>query len=135
MTRPPCYEVMGGTLRRSKYVGFLLIGVGVIVMMGAAILPVSPTATRYGPFRVDIGGDNCGPAGVVVAREANDVCRAAARKRLLSTTPVALLIVALGMAMFAGGDAPHHSRVQVRTAPVRRRSSLRSPGSRRYKPG
>lgn len=104
-------------------------------MVGAAILPVSPASARYGPFRVDIRGDNCGPAGVVVTREANDECRAAARRRLLSTTPVALLVIALGMALFAGGDEPHHSRVVVRTARVRRRSGLRSPGSRRYKPG
>jgi hypothetical protein len=122
-------------LRRSKYVGFLAIGVGAMIMVGAAILPVSPASTRYGPFRVDIGGDNCGPAGVVVTREVNDECRMAARKRLLSTAPVALLIVALGMVLFAGGDEPHRSRVVVRKGAVTPRSGSRSPGSRRYKPG
>jgi|GEM_PF-7027853 hypothetical protein len=135
MRGQPCYEVPGGPLRRSKYVGFLAIGIGAMIMVGAAILPVSPATQRYGPFRVDIRGDNCGPAGVVVTREANDECRAAARKRLLSTTPIALLIIALGMALFAGGDDSNHSRVVVRTAPVKRRSGFRSPGSRRYKPG
>ena len=104
-------------------------------MVGAAILPVSPASQRLGPFRIDIRGDNCGPAGVVVTREANDECRLAARKRLLSTTPVALLIIALGMALFAGGDEPHHSRVVVGTGRVRRRAAFRSPGSRGNKPG
>lgn len=122
-------------MRTSKYIGFLAIGVGAMIIVGAAILPVSPLPQRYGPFKVDIGGDTCGPAGVVVAREANDVCRLAARKRLLSTTAVGLVVVAVGMALFAGGDEPHGSRVVVRTRRVRRRSASRSPGSRRYTPG
>lgn len=104
-------------------------------MVGAAVLPVSPAIHRYGPFRIDIRGDNCGPAGLVVTRDTNDECRAAARKRLLSTTPIALLIIALGMALFAGADDADHSRVVVRTAPVRRRSGLRHPGRRRSGPG
>lgn len=122
-------------MRRSKYVGFLAIGIGVMIMVGAAVLPVSPAIHRYGPFRIDIRGDNCGPAGLVVTRDTNDECRAAARKRLLSTTPIALLIIALGMALFAGADDADHSRVVVRTAPVRRRSGLRHPGRRRSGPG
>ncbi len=130
---------MGVHLRTSKYVGFLTIGLGALIVVGAAILPVSPATERFGPFRVDIRGDNCGPAGVVAVQEAGTECGTAARKRLLSTSAVGLLTVALGMALFAGGDGTDHSRIDVRNRRVRRRSSLRSlvrsPGSRRYKPG
>ena len=106
-----------------------------MMMVGAAILPVSPATHRYGPFHIDIQGDNCGAAGVVVTREVNDECRLAARKRLLSVAPISLLIIALGMALFAGGDEPHRSRVVVNGARVRRGAGSRSPGSRRYRPG
>ncbi len=126
---------MGVPLRTSKYVGFLAIGLGALLVVGAAVLPVSPATERFGPFEVDIGGDNCGPAGVAAAREADSECRTAARRRLLSTSAIGLLAVALGMALFAGGDGTDHSRIEVRSARVRRRSLGRSPGSRRYRPG
>ncbi len=122
-------------MRTSKYVGFLAIGLGALLVVGAALLPVSPATQRFGPFRVDIRGDNCGPAGVVAVRKADTECGLAARKRLLSTSAVGLLTVALGMALFAGGDGADHSRIDVRTARLRRRSLVRSPGSRRCTPG
>ncbi len=130
---------MGVLLRTSKYVGFFAIALGALLVVGAAVLPVSPATERFGPFRIDIRGDNCGPAGVVVVRKSNPECETAARKRLLSTSAIGLLTVAVGMAMFAGGDGTDHSRIAVPARRVRRRSSLRSPvrspGSRRYKPG
>jgi hypothetical protein len=126
--------VDGGQLRTSKYVGFLLIGLGILLMVGAAVLPVSPATQRLGPFRVNIRDDSCGPAGRVAVRPNDSECRVAARTRLLSTTGFGLLIVAAGMALFAGGDEPRGSRVLV-SPRVKRRSWLRSPGSRRYKPG
>ena len=123
-------------MRTSKYVGFLAIGLGALLMVGAAILPVSPATQRLGPFRVDIRQeDNCGPALTVAARDAATDCRTAARKRLLATSGVGLLIVALGMALFVGEELPHRSRVDVPTPRLRRRVLLRSPGSRRYRPG
>ena len=122
-------------MRRSKNVGFAIICLGVVLMVSAAVLPVSPATQRFGPFRVDIRGDNCGPAAYVAFREANSVCRADAQRRLLTTTVVGLLVVALGMAMFAGGDDPGGSRIDVASPRVRRRGMSRSPGSRRYRPG
>ena len=122
-------------MRTSKYVGFLGIALGALLVVGAAVLPVSPSTERFGPLRVDIRGDSCGPAGAVAVREANTECRTAARKRLLATSAVGLLVVALGMALFAGGDGSDHSRIAVRTKRVRRPSLVRSPGSRRYRPG
>ena len=108
----------------------------------AAVLPVSPATQRLGPFRVDIRGDNCGPAGYVAFRDqreevltpTDNVCREAAHRRLLTTTGIGILIVALGMALYAGGDERRGSRVDVNVPRVRR-AALRSPGSRRYKPG
>ena len=121
-------------MRTSKYVGFLGIGLGVLLVVGAAVLPVSPSTQRFGPFRVDITGDNCGPAGIVAAHDTNPVCVSAARHRLLSTSAVGLLMVAFGMALFTGGDGDH-SRVAVPNRRLRRRRLARSPGSRRYTPG
>ena len=125
----------GGTLRTSKYVGFLAIGLGTLLIVGAAILPVSPASQRLGPFRIQVRGDNCGPAGLVAVRPANTECRLAARKRVLVTTAFGLLAIAAGTALFAGGDDPHGSRIQVPTRRVRRQSAVRSRGSRRYRPG
>ncbi|MDQ4068804.1 MAG: hypothetical protein M3203_04930 [Actinomycetota bacterium] len=122
-------------MRTSKYVGFLGIGMGALLVVGAALLPVSPATQRFGPFRIDIRGDNCGPAAVVAFRNADTECGLAARKRLLSTSAVGLLVVAFGMALFAGGDGSDHSRIAAPAPRVRRRSPARSPGSRRYRPG
>ena len=121
-------------MRTSKYVGFLAIGLGALLVVGAAVLPVSPVTERFGPFRIDIGGENCGPAVMVVGHAHNADCVLAARHRLLSTTAVGLLAVAFGMALFAGGDGGH-SRVAVPTRRVKRRRPARNPGSRRYTPG
>ena len=124
-------------MRRSKSAGFLAIGLGILIIIGAAVLPVSPATERLGPFHVNLRGDNCGPAGWVVFRQPDTECGTTAYKRLLATTPIGLLVVALGMAMFAGGDERRGSRVE---APVRRvsrggRARGRSRGSRRYMPG
>ncbi|MDQ3898057.1 MAG: hypothetical protein M3326_12600 [Actinomycetota bacterium] len=122
-------------MRTSKYVGFLGIGLGALLVVGAAVLPISPSTERFGPFRIGVGADNCGPAGVVAVRTPDTECGAAARRRLLSTSAVGLLVVALGMALFAGDDGSDHSRVDVRSRRVKRRSPAGSPGSRRYRPG
>lgn len=121
-------------MRRSKYVGFLVISLGIILMVGAAVLPVSPASERFGPFRIDIRGDSCGPAGYVVYRGGSEVCESAAKRRLLSTTGIGLLVVALGMALFAGPSERGGSMVVV-SPRVKARRPLRSPGSRRYRPG
>ena len=122
-------------MRRSKAIGFGIIFLAILFMIGAAVLPVSPATQRFGPFKVDIRGDNCGPAGYVLYDEGNSVCKEAAQKRLVATSGVGLLFVAFGMALFAGGDAPHGSRIQVGPPKVSRRSALRSPSSKRYTPG
>ncbi len=104
-------------------------------MAGAAVLPVSPATEHLGPFRVDIRGDNCGPAGYVLYDEGNSICKEAAKKRLLSTSGVGLLVLAFGMALYAGGDSPRGSRIQMGPPRVSRREARRSRGSRRYRPG
>jgi hypothetical protein len=124
-------------LRRSKSAGFLVIALGILIIIGAAVLPVSPATERLGPFHVNLRSDNCGPAGWVAFREPDTECGTTAYKRLLATTPIGLLAVALGMAMFAGGDERRGSRVDP---PPRRVSPGgpargRSRGSRRYMPG
>ncbi len=122
-------------MRRSKHLGFAAICLGALLVIFPAVLPVSPATQRLGPFRVDIRGDSCGPAGYVAVRDASSsVCREAAQRRVLATTGIGLLVVALGMTLYAGGDDPRGSRVDV-VVPRVRRSSFRSPGSRRYKPG
>jgi hypothetical protein len=135
MTRPPFNGVDGGNLRISKYVGFLGMGLGTLLIVGAAILPVSPASQRLGPFRIDIQGENCGPAALVAVDDPNTDCQLAARKRVVITTAVGLLVVAAGMALFVGSDGPRGSRIQVPTRTVKRQPALRNPGSRRYRPG
>jgi hypothetical protein len=126
---------MEGHLRRSKHVGFAAICLGILLIAFPAVLPVSPATQRLGPFRVDIRGDNCGPAGYVAVRdESNSVCREAAHRRLLITTGIGLLIVAFGMVLYSGGDDPRGSRIAV-GSPRISRPGPRSRGSRRYRPG
>lgn len=122
-------------MRKTKAIGFLLISLGILGIVGAAILPVSPATQRLGPFRVDIRGDNCGPAGYVVYEKGSQICKEAAQKRLVAVSVVGLLVVALGMAMFAGGDEPHGSRVRMGPPKVSRRAARRNRGSTRYMPG
>ncbi len=122
-------------MRKSKNVGFAIVCLGIVLMVGAAVLPISPATQRFGPFRVDIRGDNCGPAGYVAFRATNAACRQDAQRRLLVTTGIGVLIVALGMAIFAGGDDPTGSRIGVPAPRVSRRAMSRSRGSRRYRPG
>lgn len=135
MMRATGHGVMGVALRKSKYVGFLAIAFGFLLVVVAAVLPVSPANQRFGPFRVDVRGDNCGPAAVVASGDANGVCKSAAQKRLVVASGVGLLVVAFGMALFAGGDDPHGSRIVVGTQRPKRRWLSHSPGNRRYKPG
>ena len=126
---------MGVLLRTSKYVGFFAICLGALLVVAAAVLPVSPATERFGPFRVDLRRESCGPAAVAAVDKAGTDCGTAARKRLLATSAIGLLTVAFGMALFAGGDGSDHSRIGVKTRRLRRRSSVRSlvrsPGSRR----
>lgn len=122
-------------MRRSKAIGFLLISLGILAVVGAAVLPVSPATQQFGPFRVDIRGDNCGPAGYVVYEKGSTICKEAAQKRLIAVSVASLLVVGLGMALFAGGDEPHGSRVRLGPPKVSRREARRSRGSRRYMPG
>ncbi len=132
---PPCNGVMEGHLRTSKYVGFLALGFGITLIMASAVLPVSPASERFGPFRVNVRGDSCGPAVVVAFdRAENSECRTAAQHRLLATTAVGLMVVALGMALYAGGDERSGSRIKVPTTRVKRHA-FRYPGGRNYRHG
>jgi hypothetical protein len=136
MTRPTCNRSDGGHLRTSKYVGFFGICLGIAIIVSAAVLPVSPATQRFGPFRVDIRGDNCGPAAKVAFRNpgANELCKEAAQRRMWAASFIAVVVFAFGMALFAGGDERRGSMVEV-TTPRISRTPPRSPGSRRYRPG
>ena len=110
------------------YVAVLAIGLGLLLVVGAAVLPVSATTERFGPFRVDLGTDNCGSAVYVTFHRPGTDCGRAGERRLLSTTPIGLLLVALGMAVCAGGDTPRRSRIDVPTPRARRRPPARHTG-------
>lgn len=114
-----------------------MICLGILSIVGAGVLPVGPATQRFGPFRADFRSDNCGPAVLVAFKQqGNSECTTAAKKRLVAASSVGLLVVAFGMALFAGGDEPHRSRiVALPVRRVKRRSLLRSRGSRRYMPG
>lgn len=104
------------------------------MFIGAAVMPVSPATEGFGPYRIDVGNNDCGPAiGVVVGHTANSDCRIAAHKRLLAAGASGLVVVALGMALYAGPEERRGTRVRVGTPRVRR-SILRSRDSRRYTP-
>jgi hypothetical protein len=122
-------------LRRGKYAGFLVLSLGALLIIGAAVLPVGPATQRLEPFHVDLGRDNCGPALYVAFHRPGTDCGTAAARRLEASTPIGLLVLALGMAMFAGGDEGRGSRVQVGSPRSRRRPRGRAPGRGRYLPG
>jgi hypothetical protein len=114
----------------------MVIAMGLLIVVAAAVLPVSPATQRFGPFKVDIRNDNCGPAGLVAFdRDANSVCRSAAQRRMLAASAVGIIVLALGMALFAGPEQRRGSRIQVTTPHVRRGPVLHNPGSRRYRHG
>jgi hypothetical protein len=121
-------------LRRGKYAGFLVLSLGALLIIGAAVMPVGQATERLGPFRLDFASDNCGPAVYVAFHRPDTDCGTAAAKRLEASTPIGLLVLALGMAMFAGGDEGRGSRVQVAGSRGRRRPGGRTPGRGRYMP-
>ena len=114
----------------------MAIAVGLIIIVAAAVLPVSPSVRQVGPFKVNMGSESCGPGALVAFDDsANSVCRSAAQRRLLAASAIGLVVIAFGMALFSGPEGRRESRIQVRTAHVRRGPVLHNPGSRRYRPG
>ena len=105
-------------VRTSKYVGFVAIVVGVLLMAGAAALPVSVGRSGTGP-QVVFRADGCGPAIYAALHHFESDCQQTAKRRLLATTTVGLLMVVAGMVLFAGGDS-RRSRVAVPTLVKRR---------------
>ncbi|HEX3621848.1 MAG TPA: hypothetical protein VHT97_05990 [Acidimicrobiales bacterium] len=122
-------------MRRTKYVGFLTMCLGALLMVGAAVMPVGPATQRLEPFHVPFSGENCGPAGYVAFHRPNTDCGTAAAKRLEVSTPIGLLVLALGMAMFAGGDERRGSRIDVASPRLTRQARAHSRGRKRYIPG
>ena len=122
-------------MRRSKAIGFGLMALAILSVVGAAVLPVSPVTEGVGPFRIDMTGNNCGPAGYVLYDEGNSLCKQAAQKRILTASGLGVLVLACGMALYAGGDAPRGSRIRMGPPRVSRREARRNRGSRRYMPG
>jgi hypothetical protein len=106
--------VIGGTLRTTKYVGFLAMVLGVLLMACAAALPVSVDRGDPGVAGVRFEVDGCGPALHAALRASESQCQQTARHRLAVTTTVGLLMVVGGLVMFAGGD-DGRSRVEVAT--------------------
>lgn len=119
-------------MRTSKYVGFLAMAIGALLMAGAAVLPVSVDRGGDGvlPFRFRV--DGCGPAMYAAVRDSDSQCQRTAQRRLLVAATIGLLMAAVGLVMFAGGD-DRGSRVAAPTG--RRRGSARGPGRRRGAPG
>ncbi len=115
----PRRVVIGGTLRTSKYVGFLAMLLGALLIACAAALPVSVDRGDPGVLQVRFRVDGCGPAVYAAVRESDSQCQQTARRRLEVTTTAGLLMMVVGLVMFAGGD-PGRSRVDVATGPPRR---------------
>jgi len=99
-----------------------------LLIVGAAVLPVSQATQRLGPFRVNLRDDSCGPAVEVALTRPDTDCGHAAARRLVPTTCIGLMVLALGMALFAGGDAPHGTRIDVPNPRLRRRPTRRPSG-------
>lgn len=106
-------------VRSSRYVGFVVLVLGCMLMVGAAALPVS-VARSDGRAGVVFRADGCGPAGYAAIRHAESNCRVTAQQRLLVTTTAGLLFVVVGLVLFAGGD-PRRSRVEIASG-LRRRA-------------
>src|SRR5829696_5370658 len=114
----------------------MAIAMGLILIVGAAVMPVGPSNRGFDPFKVSLRGDNCGPAVLVAFDDSeSSVCRSAAQRRLLAASAIGLMVLAFGMALFSGPEERRASRIQVRTAHVRRGPVLHNPSSRRYRPG
>jgi uncharacterized membrane protein YgdD (TMEM256/DUF423 family) len=117
-------------LRRSKYVGAFVMSIAVLLLVGAAVLPVGPGTQGLQPYRVDFKVGNCGPAGYVAFHRPATDCGTAAAKRLKGAAPVGLMVLALGMVLFSGSAERRGSRVAVGNPRVRSRSRSRSPRGR-----
>lgn len=110
------------------------MSLAVLLLVGAAVMPVGPGTQRLQPFRVDFNVGNCGPAGYVAFHRPGTDCGTAAAKRLEAAAPVGLLVLALGMVLFSGSAERRGSRVAMGDPRVRARSRSRSPRGRRSMP-
>lgn len=115
-------------VRTSKYAGFVAMVLGALLMAGAAAMPVSVGRSESGPG-VTFRADGCGPAVYAAVRLSESDCQRTARRRLMATTTVGLLVMALGMVLFAGGDS-RRSAVAVPTLVTRRRRAARRSSAR-----
>jgi len=111
-------------MRTSKYVGFLTMLLGALLIACAAALPVSVDRGDPGVIGVRFRVDGCGPAVYAAVRASDSQCQRTARRRLAVTTTIGLLMMAVGLVMFAGGDSGSRSRVDV-PSPVMRRDRAR----------
>jgi len=103
--------VIGGRVKASRYVGFLAMVVGILVVAGGAVLPLRLDRGDPGVglrFRMD----GCGPAIYAAVHHSESDCQRVARRRVAGTTTVGLLLAAVGLVMYAGGDS-RRSRVEV----------------------
>lgn len=121
-------------MKTSRYIGFLAMVLGALVMASAAALPVS--ADRAGTEVVDVRFriDGCGPAISAFVRDSQPNCQEPAQRRLAVTTAGGVALMILGLVLFAGGDG-RGSRIAAPTASVSRRPRDGSRGNRRYTPG
>jgi len=92
---------------------------GALLIACAAALPVSVDHGDPGVAQVRFRVDGCGPAVYAAVHRSESQCRYTARRRLELTTTAGLLMMVVGLVMFAGGE-PSRSRVDVANGPPRR---------------
>jgi len=103
-------------MKASRYVGFMAMVVGVLLVACGAVLPLR--LDRGGGVGVRFRIDGCGPAVYAAVHHTESDCQRMARRRLAGTTAMGLVLGAVGLVMYAGGDS-RRSRVEVAHRGVR----------------
>ena len=122
-------------MNKSKHLGFLAVGLGVLIAVSAAVLPVATGPQAKAPLYFVRGGGDCGPAAWAAMRPAQGQCRDEARHRLAVTTSAGLALILVGVTLLVGADdGPGSSVVVTRWRLVRSRRRRRG-RSRRHQGG
>lgn len=111
-------------MKGTKYLGFVVAAVGLLVIVVAAALPLSLSGEGPTIFHLGMGSDSCGPVAYAAVHHSDNGCMEKARDRLIPAATVGVGVLLLGLVMLVGRDDPVGSRVGVpRRMPVSGRYS------------
>lgn len=100
-------------MKITKLLGFLLVGLGLILIVLPAALPA--TIVHQRGLQFEAREDGCG-AAIVAALDRSDLaCGQTARQRLLITTAAGAVVMVAGLVLAGEPETRYRSRVSLRS--------------------